>query len=259
MNKIKRLSGHTILCGCGVHGSVIAEELLASGHAVVAVDSSEERLAELTGTPRLITLHGDATDDETLEAAGINRAVGLAATLPSDKDNLFLIISAKQLNPNLRVASLASTQDVRAKLVRAGADAVVASSFIGGLRLASELMRPAVVGFLDQMLRKSDSPVRFAQVHVGPPWKGKTLGTLDSHGTEGLPILAVKPAGGDAFTYNPGDDVVLQPGMELVTMGETSRVEELMRRIGDTTAPVFLGGDGEADDEDLISSDEERA
>jgi voltage-gated potassium channel len=249
MNQISKLDGHTILCGCGVTGTVILEELLASGHRVVAIDKSHERLTELSGSSHVTTLHGDATDDDVLQSAGIAKARGLAATLPSDKDNLFLIISAKQFNPELRVASLASNQSVRDKLIRAGANSVVSSSFIGGLRLASELMRPAVVGFLDNMLCKTESPVRFAQVHVGPAWAGKTLGALDSSGNEGLPVLALKLPGSNDFTFNPTDDTKLEPGMELVTMGETVRVQDLMKRIGDTTVPTFIGGEDDASDE----------
>jgi voltage-gated potassium channel len=243
MQAISRLSGHHIVCGAGVTGTVILEELLASGHIVVVVDQSHERLTELSGTTNLIPLHGDATDDDVLESAGVARAAGLAATLPGDKDNLFLIISAKQFNPNLRVGSLASSQNMRGKLIRAGANAVVSPSFIGGLRLVSELMRPAVVSFLDNMLRKTDSPVRFAQINVGPGWAGKTLGALDTTGTEGLAVLALKLSGTEDFTFNPGPDVVLKAGMELVTMGETARVQDLMRRVGDTTTPTYIGGD----------------
>jgi voltage-gated potassium channel len=240
MKKIFKLCGHHILCGCGTVGRVILQELVDSGAVVVVIDEHHDSLADYQGLERVICLEGDATDDEVLQAAGIDRAAGLAAALKDDKDNLFLIISAKQLRPDLRVASVASEVTVQRKLLRAGADSVISPAFVGGMRLASELMRPAVVGFLDKMLRNTESPVRFAQVNVGSAWFGKTLGQLDMPNTEGLPVLAVKLPGNE-FLFNPSNATPLAKGMEIVTMGEISRVQQLMTRIGDTTAPTIIG------------------
>jgi voltage-gated potassium channel len=200
-------------------------------------DRHPDSLANLAGLEGFHLLEGDATDDEVLREAGIMRAAGIAAALPNDKDNLFLVVSAKQLRPDLRVASLATDQALCSKLNRAGADSVVAASHIGGLRLASELLRPAVVSFLDLMLRQDDSQVRFSQVKVGPRWAGKTVGDLDAQGTEGLPVLALRPPGGGAFVFNPTSDAKLAEGTEIVTMGAAAKVLELMSRVGDPETP----------------------
>ncbi|RMG14555.1 MAG: hypothetical protein D6731_10155 [Planctomycetota bacterium] len=117
---------------------------------------------------------------------------------------------------------------------------LVASSFIGGLRLASEMLRPAVVGFLDKMLHQEDAPVRFAQVCLGPEWSARTLAELDPFDTEELPILAARRRGEEAFAFNPRGDLRLEEGMELVTMGTTERVLRLLRRAGDASAPRSL-------------------
>ncbi len=246
MKKIARLRDHFIVCGFGVTGRVILEELLETGHAVVVIDGDAARAREYADHPQVIPLVGDATTDAVLHEAGIERAAGLAAALPSDKDNLFLIISVRQLRRDIRIVSSASDLTVRDKLIRAGADGVVSSSFIGGLRLASELVRPAVVSFLDLMLRKSDSPVRFAQVVVGEGWAGRTLGQLDVPGTTGLPVLAAAPPATKEFVFNPPGDYLLEAGTVLVTRGEVARVRELARRIGARRSgggAEFLGGE----------------
>lgn len=233
MKRIANMHGHYIICGCGVTGRVIADELLATGHEVVLIDGEERNLEDFEDQPHAVVISGDATEDEVLEQAGVARALGLAAALPADKDNLYLIITARQTNPGLRIISAASSKQVEQKLRRAGADGVVSSSMIGGLRIASELMRPAVVSFLDLMLRGRESPVRFAQVEVGPAFAGKSLREIQIHARTGLPVLAIREPGAEAFVFNPGDDHRLRDGATLVTMGETQRVQQLVSLIGD--------------------------
>lgn len=256
MKQIARMKDHYIVCGCGVTGRVILQELLETGHGVVVIDGNPENVQQYAEHSNVVPVIGDATHDEVLAEAGIDRALGLAAALPSDKDNLFLIISVRQIRPDLRIVSQASELSVRNKLLRAGADAVVSSSFIGGLRLASELLRPAVVSFLDLMLRKSDSPVRFAQVEVGPRWSGKALREARIHDRTGLPVLAVTggPGHADEFLFNPAEDLILGPGMVVVTMGEVARVQRLERLLGDADGATFIGGDERPLEEERTSS-----
>lgn len=245
MKAIKRLKGHFILCGCGVTGKVILQELLDAGQHVVVIDLHQSQVGDYVDHPQVHPVFGDATTDEVLAEAGLDRAGGLAAALPNDKDNLFLIISVRQLRPDVRIVSLATDMAVTQKLKRAGADAVVSASFIGGLRLASELLRPAVVSFLDLMLRKSDSPVRFAEVEVGQEWSGKSLADLKVHEKTGLPVLAIKPRGSEEFTFNPSSDAPIEEGTVLVTMGEIARVNELDQLVGDPDGAHFVGGGGD--------------
>jgi len=229
-----RMQNHYIVCGGGVTGSVIIDELVETRHRVVVIEKDAERAVELRQRyPEIVVMVGDAMRDEVLVAAGLPRASGLAAALPGDRDNVFLIISARRKGRNgLRIVSLASDTDVREKLVAAGADGVVAASHIGGLRLASELFRPAVVSFLDLMLRgREGAPVRFAELSLGRTWAGKTLAELDLRGTLGLPVLAMRTADTD-FVFNPDPETELVEGAVLVTMGDAERVEaaeELVR------------------------------
>lgn len=240
LKTIGELRGHYIVCGAGSTGRHIAEEIAATGKDVVVIDDDPKNVAVLhEGKSKVNSLIGDATSDETLREAGIMHARGLAAVLANDKDNLFLTISARQLNPNLRIISKAIDLPTQTKLQRAGADGVVSPQFIGGLRIASELVRPAVVSFLDEMLRAKETPVRFAEVTIGTEHAGRTLSQLDVTGRTGLPVLAIKRPGGH-YVYNPAADVKLDPGTVIVTMGEIARVQKLEESLGDHGSR-FLG------------------
>ncbi len=231
MRDISKLEGHIIVCGCGVTGKVVIEELLETGHRVVAVDLDRAALEEVQREGSVISLEGDATQDETLRSAGIERASALAAALPDDKDNLFLLITAKQARAALRVVCLASSDSVKEKLGKAGADAVVSAASIGGLRMASELFRPTVVSFLDTMLRSYGGPVRFAEVYVGKAHAGQTLAEARITELSGLPVLAVRDAG-EELVFNPKGERLLAAGTVVVTMAETNELEELQRWLG---------------------------
>jgi voltage-gated potassium channel len=232
LNKIAALRGHFIVCGAGLTGRHVAEEIAASKKDVVVIDGDPKNLAILHEHTTCHSIVGDATKDETLIEAGIHRAGGLASCLTDDKDNLFLTITARQLSPQLRIISKAIDMPTGAKLRKAGADGVVAPTFIGGMRMASELVRPAVVNFLDQMLRNKEAPVRFAEVRVGSALVGRTLGEVDIPRRCGLPVLALKRPAQEAFDYNPGPETHLVEGMVLVVMGEVARVVKLEELVG---------------------------
>ncbi|MCB9569816.1 MAG: NAD-binding protein [Myxococcales bacterium] len=152
--RMKKLQNHYIVCGCGSTGSHVISELLTIGEAVVAIDTDEHALEHVEHA-RVIPIVGDATEDEILEAAGIGRAKGVVATLDDDKTNMFVVVTARQNNHSARIVAKAIHASAIQKLKRAGADAVVSPNMIGGMRIASELVRPHVVRFLDDMLREA--------------------------------------------------------------------------------------------------------
>lgn len=240
LKQIAALQGHFIVCGAGQTGRHIAEEVTRSGKECVVIDNETGAVAELAEHGvRVHSIIGDSTKDETLIEAGIERAHGLGAALGDDKDNLFLVISARQLNPKLRIVSKAIDMPTRVKLLKAGADGVVASNYIGGMRMASELVRPNVVNFLDQMLRSKEAPVRFAEVVVGQCLY-RTLAELDPVKRAGLPILAIKSPGKEGFAYNPLPETILGPGTVLVIMGEVDKVKKLEELVkADPSAAPF--------------------
>ena len=226
LKEANKLSDHYIVCGGGVTGEVIVQELVETEHSVLVIEMDPRRAERLQRDFGVTVLIGDAVDDEMLVAAGIERARGLAAALPNDRDNVFLIITAKRKRKDLRVISLASSADVSDKIIAAGADGVVAASYIGGMRIASELFRPAVTNFLDIMLRGRDDAVRFAQITLGSKWEGKTLGDLKLGEEPALPVLALREPHGADFVFNPGPDTPLHAGSVVVTMGEATRVKD---------------------------------
>src|SRR5512138_233151 len=145
--QMAKVSGHIIVCGIGTSGLHVVTELLASRWQVVCIDASEERIRrvhDLPGGDRVPCILGDATADEVLKEAGIERARGVIATLASDKENLFVVISARQLNPQLKIVAKGVDIGVSEKLRRAGADVVVTPAYIGGIRMVSEMVRPQV-------------------------------------------------------------------------------------------------------------------
>ncbi|HLX61179.1 MAG TPA: potassium channel protein [Planctomycetota bacterium] len=233
--EISKLSGHTIVCGAGSVGEHCIRELLKLGRKIVVIDYDAERLKhlqfELGAFPYVV---GSAENDETLVAAGIKRAGFLIAALTDDKNNLFITLSANVLNPKIRIASKAIDDNVRRKMLQAGAASVVSPSAIGGLRLVSELVRPATTNFLDGMLRDRTA-VRFGELTLRAPSVliGKTLNEAALRQKADVLIVAAKSAGDTAFTYNPKADFGLKDGCVLVVMGPTEEIERLRPVFGD--------------------------
>lgn len=228
--RIASLKNHYIVCGCGNVGEVIVQELVLTRRPVVVVDQDGERLATLASQLDVPFIIGDATDEATLRAAGIDRAAGLLAVLPDDHENLFLVITAKSLNPNLRIVAQGKDPSVVAKMKRAGADEVILTPFIGGLRMVSVMVRPAAVSFLDTMLREREQVIRIEEVkiHDGSPLIGQRL--VDAQLPQRWNILVLAYQKNDAsFVYNPPADTLLEKGMTLIVLGEAERLAEFRR------------------------------
>jgi voltage-gated potassium channel len=234
---IAKLTGHYVVCGSGHTGGVICAELKKTGRAFVVVDSSlpaVEKLAERLGGDFLHVI-GDGTEDEVLRRAGVERATGVFAVLSTDQDNAFVVLSAKGLNPKARVLACQKSLGVREKLLRSGADGVVDPEFIGGLRLASEMIRPVTVGFLDSMLREKGSHVRFDEVSVpkGSAYVGKLIGEVKGSEGGGPLLVAVVASGSDRYEINPPAARAITGGDRLVLIGETEAIAALRKRLGD--------------------------
>lgn len=227
--EISEMSDHFILCGAGSTGIHIAEEFHKTHKSFVIVDTDEDRLTRLCEDREVPHVLGDATDEDVLELAGIERASGIILALSSDKDNLFLTVTARQLRPDIRIVARAIEPKVRGKLLRAGADAVVNPSAIGGLRMASEMIRPHVVGFLDRMLRDHRATHRFEELVIqkDSSLAGATLADSGIRQKTGTLVVAYRHPGRDEFHYSPGADLVLEPGGAIVVVGSASEVARL--------------------------------
>ncbi len=230
---IAGLQGHVVVAGAGSTGKHVIEELVATHTPFVVIDrdlSLLERLSTDLADGKMLYVHGDATDDNILLDAGIVRARGVVAALTHDKDNLFVTLTARSLNGTARIVSKIVEDHAAAKMMKAGASAVVNPTMIGGRRMASELIRPEVNEFLDQMLRDKDRNLRIEEVVVpeGSPYDGHELKETPIRRETRLLVVAVRDRERQ-FIYNPDPDYCLVGGTTLIVMGEAESVVKLRR------------------------------
>lgn len=226
---IDSLTSHTIICGCGTTGLHVIEEHVATRVPFIVIDVSAAAIEHARGTagdfPFLV---GDATDEKLLESAGIERARALVSCLHDDKDNLFLVVAARYRRKDLPIVVKAIAHGSEGRFRAAGATEVVSPTFIGGMRLASLVVRPQVVAFLDTMLRaKGKARVSEAVVEQGSKLDGKRLTDASIQDGLGLSVVALKRPSDDDFVYAPGGDTVLAAGTTIIVIGPLDRVHEL--------------------------------
>ena len=230
--RMKRMKDHVIVCGAGTTGRNVIEELLTTGVPVVAIDTRESELKEIADKfpkAEFSFIVGDATDDDVIAQTNLPTARGLVAALSSDKDNLYLTVAARQANPGTRIVARCAELSHVDKIKRSGADAVVSPNFIGGMRLVSELLRPAVVRFLDDMLRDRRAAYRIEEVRLGDRTLGETLRDARVRERFGMTVLAMRGKDEQNWTYNPDAAEKLAPGMTLVVLGSAEQVAELRK------------------------------
>jgi voltage-gated potassium channel len=230
--QIANLKDHIIICGAGNTGRHIIEELQKTKRDFVVLEQDSEVIDQMPDRIQMgefLYVTGDATDDDRLRQAGIERAHGLIAALGSDKDNLFVVVAARSLNPGFRIISRAIAIEARSKLLSAGANAVVSPEAIGGLRMASEMIRPTVVTFLDKMLRSGKGDLRIEEALVLQDCElvGRRLEEARVPEKTGTIIVAIKKAGSEEFTYNPPKGTCLEAGDILIAMGEVDQMRKL--------------------------------
>jgi len=227
--KIDKLKDHYIVCGVGRVGSNVVHELEMTGRHCVIVESDWAHIESyLARHPDQLYLHGDATDNDVLLDAGVERASGVFAVAADDSQNLVISLSAKQLNPKLRV--VARCHDVKnvEKTRRAGADEIVSPDFTGGLRIVSAMVRPHVVSFLDEML-KSDDKLRMEEILIPAGFAGKALALLNTTARDYV-MLAIRQQG--EWVFNPAMQHVAHEGdvlMVMTTPQGRTRLEQLIQ------------------------------
>jgi voltage-gated potassium channel len=238
--RVESLSNHVIVAGAGATGMHVIEELHATRTPFVAIDRNRHTLEKIArdfvGGDMLYVI-GDATDDSMLMAAGITRAMGVVAALTEDKDNLYVTLSARSLNVSARIVSKVIAPDAAPKMIRAGANATVSPNMIGGRRLASELVRPTVVEFVDQMLREREDVLRLEEVAItdGSWFVGKSLREVPIRAETKLLVVALRVD--KKFIYNPEPSTALEVNSVLVVLGASSNVARLRELVARTDAP----------------------
>jgi voltage-gated potassium channel len=218
--RLTALKNHIVICGGGDSALHIAHELRETKTPFVIVEfdpSQETRLKRFDED--ILYVIGDASDTDVLSQARVETAAGLISCLPTDKDNLFTVIEARDLNPTMRIVTRVFNEESRIKLSRAGADAIVSSQRIGALRLASEMLRPHVVSFLDVMLRET-RPIRVAEIPIGPGVVGKTLASLRMQERAGVIPFGLQEGTTKELIYNPLPTRILREGDVLIACAD---------------------------------------
>jgi len=217
---------HYIVCGLGSVGFYIANELYNTKRPHVIVDINKENIEKsLESLHDEVFIEGDATDSNTLLKAGIERARGLFAVTGDDNQNLVVSLTAKQLNPKLRVVARCNDMRNSEKMKKAGADAIVSPTAIGGLRMASEMVRPTVVSFLDIMLRDREKNLRVEELPVPESFVGQPISALNLKRFSHALLLAVKTR--EDWVYNPSESYVIDQKNTLVFMTTPEGRDEL--------------------------------
>ena len=224
-----KLKNHTIICGLGRTGQAAIKELWKEKIPFVVIEKDESKIEEAKENyPNLIYILGDATQDETLIKAGIKSAANLIVATADDADNLFITLSAKNLNPNLRIVTRANREENVLKLKRAGATEVILPNVIGGLRMASLAIRPSVVTFLDIVTHHGEIDLRLEEVRVlkGSPFHGRLLKDLEIPKKTGVIVIGVRRKDG-SFILNPTSTTMILEGDSLIIIGTREQAEKL--------------------------------
>jgi voltage-gated potassium channel len=235
--EIERLSGHYILCGAGRVGRSAARELARESVPFIVVEHDVEKLTKYSDAGWL-TLVGDATQEKTLRDAHIERAHGLVAATTTDATNMYIVLTARSLNPKLRIIARASEEQAEKHLISAGADSVVSPYAFAGHRIAQSFLRPHVLDFLDiATAREGKLDLEIEEVHVedGSDFAGKTIEGSRIRQEMGVIVLAIKRAG-TGMRFNPAPDDRIEAGDYLIAMGEPTSLRRL-EQTASTQAP----------------------
>ncbi len=222
--RIAAASGHFLLCGYGRVGATVARELREAGERVVVVDVREDSLARAERDGFLV-VEGDATEDQTLRQAGIERARTLITTIDSDANNVYVILSARAINAELFLVGRANAEGSEAKLFQAGADRAVSPYTMAGHRIAELATRPRVVDFIDAALSRGELAfaIEELQIVAGDPLEGRTVGQLRDEGIHALAVVE----GEGRYEANPLPDRRITAGDGLIVSGAAGRLREL--------------------------------
>lgn len=232
--EIAKLEDHFIVCGSDETAQTIIQELVLTQKPFVVVEPLQEKIDRLSSLGNILFVHGDPTEDSILVQAGIERAKGILLSLPNDEANLFVTISARSLNPDIRIVTKGIDVKSHKKMFKAGSDAVVSPSFIGGMRMVSEMIRPAVVTFLDLMLREREEVLRFEEIRVkkGSFLEGKALQEAGIEKETGSLLVAIRKAGSSKYNFNPSRETMIQEDDVLVLIATPDIIREIEKTAG---------------------------
>jgi voltage-gated potassium channel len=230
------LTHHFIICGFGRIGQIVAREFMRQDVQLVVIERDPERMQAAIDSGYL-AVEADASSEDVLKRVGIARARGLIAAVSTDADNVFAILTARLLRPDLFIIARAETEEAKAKLVRAGADRVLSPYQIGGLQLAQTALRPAVVDFVQLATGSDNLDLNMEQVQIGTDTAlaGRTIVQANLRQRFGVVVVGIQRANG-AMEFNPPPETAMQVGDYLVVLGQAKNLRELEAAAGQPTA-----------------------
>ncbi len=231
--KIEHLKDHFIVCGAGDVAMTVIERFKEQSISFVVIEKDEELADELT-LDGILTVHGDATHESTLEKAGIKKAKGIVCVLASDADNVFTVLTARQMNEKIYIVSKAVEKSAHTKLLKAGANKTISPNEIVGQRIAALMIRPSLISFLDIITRAGDVTLDLEEVTI--PQRSSLVGQhlYEAKIPEktGLIVLAVKGRGENNLVFNPNSSVLLDEGDTMIVLGTKEQVQQLRNMVG---------------------------
>src|SRR6266404_9908469 len=226
---INKLDGHYIVCGAGRVGAGVIRDISRSGHDLVVIEGDESIADRLLSQGQLV-LMGDATSEDVLKAAGIERAQGIVCAVSSDPDNLYITLTSRDLNKDTRIVARANDESAVGRLMKAGADRVVSPALTGSSKMSQMLLRPAVADFIELATMTERLELEIEQVEIGAqsPFIGIALKDTGIRSEHDVIVIAIKRASGEMI-FNPAADTLIEKRDALVTIGSHTRLLGLER------------------------------
>lgn len=234
-SKHKKMKNHVIVCGYGRNGSQVVKELVAYREKIVVIDNDHELIVNRS-FDNTEFIEGDATVDDVLIRAGVQKASALITALPVDADNLYVVLSARALNPNLKIISRASSESAEKKLRMAGVTNVVTPERVGGSHMATLVAQPDVMEFLECLNRRGNSSVQLSEIicdKLPEDLINKPIKEIGYRNITGVNILGFKTASGE-YILNPSPDTQLYPNSKLFVLGTSEQITEFSKLVGGT-------------------------
>jgi len=236
MLDLQKMQDHVIICGYGRNGQQAAKTLRAHKIPFVVIEKNDEAMKNhKQNDPSLVYILGDATEDDFLIRAGVEKAQAVLVSLPEDADNVFIVLSARSLNPNVHIISRASHQSATAKLYKAGADNVVMPDMIGGTHMATLVSKPDVIEFIDFLSGEDGEAIHIEAVSYNKlpaAIRDKSLKQIMDWKKTGVNCIGIKDENGK-FCINPPQDIVISKGMKVIVLGTKDQIAEMKRNVGE--------------------------
>jgi voltage-gated potassium channel len=236
MQELEKMENHVIICGYGRNGQQAAKTLKAHKINYVIIEKNEETMRyHKQNDSSLVYIAGDATEDSFLLKAGIEKAVAVLVSLPEDADNVFIVLSARSLNPNVQIISRASHQSATAKMYKAGANNVVMPDMIGGTHMATLVSKPDVVEFIDFLSGEDGEAIHIEAVgynKLPSAIRDKSLKQIMDWKKTGVNCIGIKDEGGK-FYINPPEEIVISKGMKVIVLGTKDQIADMKRNVGE--------------------------